>query len=263
MRILPTAVACAVMIGSVALADIVALKRSTGIVVGGNLDAVFTSAISGGTIAVKAGTIQDAALLSQTYSSWKNYGATILSSGAVATLIHFDFTELDGFQGGTINRAEFRIVQGNGNTGTRNVGRIKTHAWIEGALDAVYPGAAGGVSHAHPVGYNTTYNRNASGGTSQPWMSWGNGTQFFDPANDGTDPRGYKGTVGGGNVFVVFDVTDIVTLWASGTANLGFYMPASGNYTFRLSEHTTTDHHPVLFLDYTPKTASGTVVFVK
>lgn len=263
MKSLHTAVACAVMIGAVSSADIVALKRNAGVVAAGNLDPVFSSAISGSTIIVKAGTIQDAALMSQTYNSWKNYGATTLSSGAIATLFQFDFTEIDGFQGGTINRAELRLVQGNGNTGTRNVGRITTHAWIGGTFDAGYPGAAGGVSHAHPIGYNTTYNRNASGGTSQPLMSWGNGTQFFDPANDGADPRGYKGTVGGGTMYLVFDVTDIVTLWAAGTANLGFYMPPSGNYTFRLSEYATADYHPVLFLDYTPKTASGTVVFLK
>ena len=48
-----------------------------------------------------------------------------------------------------------------------------------------YPGAAGGVSYAHPIGYNTGPYQNASGGGTAPTQSWGTtNDQFFSMATD-------------------------------------------------------------------------------
>lgn len=266
MKKLQAVLAFSILAISIASGDVVALKRNTGIVSGGNLDTVFASAISGGTIQVKDGTIQDALVISGTsaaYHTYKNYGATTYLIIATPALYKFDFTVLSGFLGGTVNRAELRLYQSSGNSGTRNVGRIFTHDWIEGAMVGNYPGAAGGVSLAHPIGYNTGANQNSSGGTTPPLASWGDGTQTFDTTRDGTGARGYKGSVGAGAQWLVFDVTDIVALWAAGTSNFGFYQPSPGNYVFRLSEYATQDYQPVLFLDYTPKSPSGTLVVFK
>ena len=56
---------------------------------------------------------------------------------------------------------------------------VLTHDWIEGTKNGTYPGAAGGVSFAHPVGYNTGTNQNASGGTTPPLQSWGPTSDSF------------------------------------------------------------------------------------
>ena len=49
-----------------------------------------------------------------------------------------------------------------------------------------YPGAAGGITYWAPIGYNTDFNQNPSGGCSQPWGGWGpNSDSGLDMAVDG------------------------------------------------------------------------------
>jgi len=195
--------------------------------------------------------VGDAPLQTPSNSRWNNNGIRTVTNSK-DTLYKFDIAAVPGLVGGTVNLAELRIVQNNGNSGTRAVGYVASHDWVEGTKDYAYPGAAGGCSYAHPIGYNTGPNQNAAGGTSAPLQSWGDGTQFFSPANDGAGQRGYKTLIGGNLTPLVFDVTDIVTAWADGSKpNYGFYNPVSGNYQFRMSEYSSADQ-PVLFIDYTP-----------
>ncbi len=114
-----------------------------------------------------------------------------------------------------------------------------------------FPGAAGGVSAKHPVGYNTTANRDADNGTTGPLASWGTDSDTtFSPANDGGLTSTSKQWGSGGANWTVYTVTDIVSDWASGSPNYGFYQ-VGNNYNWKTSE-SGSQYQPVLFIDYTP-----------
>jgi MYXO-CTERM domain-containing protein len=258
------------MVTATAGADVVALKRDAGIVSGGNLDSVFADAISGATASVVTGTAEDARLWNAGDDRWQNHGAATTTS-TDAALYKFDLSSIPF--GSTIQLAEIRIVQNNGNTGTRSLGYVATWDWIEGTELTWYPGAAGGSSYAHPAGFNTAANRTADNTTGQPRQSWGDGNDFFNPTAttsgticpvDGTSPgdgagsRTHKTLTGGNLSPLVFDVTDVVTAWVNGSLpNYGFYTNDTGggsSYVYRLSEYGSTSQ-PVLFIDFTPPVA--------
>ncbi len=138
---------------------------------------------------------------------------------------------------------------GNGALGNGDVSKILTHSWLEGTANYTFPGAAGGVSSAHPIGYNTGPNQNASGGTTAPLQSWGpNSDSFFSLTVDAGSPiTPFSAPAGVG--YSVIDVTSHVQAWVNGTsANYGWAQPI-GNWDFHCSEAGTA-YEPVLFVDY-------------
>jgi len=267
---------CTVVLGLAASdgsAAVVALKDFDTVGLGGNLDSVFTGAISGSTITVYTGATRDAPLPNYANTSigfWYNYGtattSTTNSSGGSAPsdtiLLHFDLSLLPGFgPGAVINSAELRLHAASGNAGSYQPRYVVTQAWSEGNKTGNYPGlnpAAPGASRAHPNGLNSTSNRNAdnSVGTinSGSWGVNGN-TQWNTDVDTAPVPNAIaKAAV---NNFYVWAVTDIVNSWAQGTVvNRGFAMQAYGsiNRPYHMSEYgaTNANFEPVLFIDYEP-----------
>ena len=94
-----------------------------------------------------------------------------------------------------INLAQLRLYA-TGATGTCGLAMILTHDWIEGTTNYDYPGAAGGITYWAPIGYNTYFDQNPSGGASQPWGGWGlNSDSGFDMSVDGgplVNPSAYS-----------------------------------------------------------------------
>lgn len=267
---------CAAILGIAAAnspANVVALKDYSTVAAGGNLDTVFSSAISGGTITVYAGATADARLTTYTNTSmafWYNYGTSTtsaqLSNTSWPSLIRFDLSLLPGFgPGAIVNKAQLRVrfAGGNSGIGYGTLAYVVTQDWSEGNKAGGYPGAspaAPGVSQAHPNGLNTSTNQNADGspGTvnSGSWGVGGN-AQWNAAVDTAPVPNvvAYDLTTYGG--FPVWTVTDIVNSWAQGTvANRGFCVPRTTgcNYTFYFSEYgaTNANYEPVLFIDYTP-----------
>jgi len=224
--------------------EIVALKRDSGLDTGGGIDARFTSAT------VEQVTVGDSGVYSAGNSRWSNGGiAAVVGNSDV--LLKFDLTTVSQLIGGYINLAELRVYHTGGNTWGTGLYRITTHDWLEGTVEyAAYPGAAGGMSYAHPVGYNTGPNQDASGGTTPPLQTWGvTSDSFFSALGDCDMSRGKKNG-GGGTGYTVWDVTDIVQSWVDGANNYGLYLDNS-NYSINLSEAGTAEN-PVLFIDYIP-----------
>ncbi len=245
-------------------AAVVALKRDAGLNFSGGgtyTDARFDTAT------VNTVTVADTALTPAGNESWSNSGKVTQASSSYA-LYKFDLSSLAGFAGGIINKAQLRLYHTSGNGGggpSFGLGQIMTHDWIEGTKTGgygVYPGAAGGASHAHPMGYNTGPNQDASGGYTGPVASWGvNSNAFFSPAGDGANVAPVVNAGNAGVDYSVFDVTAIVTNWASGDApNHGFYQ-GTANWTYQFSEAGTTSE-PVLFLDYTPTPEPATLALL-
>jgi hypothetical protein len=260
---------------------VVGLKDRATIATGGSLDPTFSGAITGGSITVYTNAVADTPLNPNGNSFWQNYGIrTTSTAGLVGTplcsLIQFDFSQLPGFgPGAVINKAELRVKELGGNTGTVSLGYITTQDWAEGNKNGTYPGAvtaAPGASLAHPKGLNTSINQKADGsaGTSSSG-SWGAaGNTQFSTAND-TAVR--VGTVEKtkANTFRVWTVKDLVNDWAQGAfTNRGFVIvqtatsPATPNYTWYLSEQGATDANaePTLFIDYTPVPEPATLALV-
>ncbi|HUW85235.1 MAG TPA: DNRLRE domain-containing protein, partial [Phycisphaerae bacterium] len=223
--------------------DVVALKRDSGLDTSGPIDARFLSAT------VEQVTVGDSGIYGAGNSRWYNGGITAVV-GNSDVLVKFDLTTVSQLIGGDINLAELRIYHTSGNTWGSGLYRITTHDWIEGTVDYNYPGAAGGVSFAHPIGYNTGPEQDASGGTTPPLQTWGVGSDsFFAALGDCDMICGVKSTVGGAG-YTVWDVTDIVQSWVDGANNYGLYLDNS-NYGINLSEAGSMQN-PVLFIDYIP-----------
>ena len=153
------------------------MKRDTGLNTSGSIDARFTTA------SVVTTTVSDAILYSGANDGrWMNSGR-ITKAGAGGYLISkFDLSSIPDLAGARINLAQFRLYRVMGNTGAQGAGIVLTHDWTEGTGTAdlgSYPGAAGGVSFAHPIGYNTTASRNASNGTTPPLQKLGPRIQQF------------------------------------------------------------------------------------
>ncbi|HUW84478.1 MAG TPA: Calx-beta domain-containing protein, partial [Phycisphaerae bacterium] len=242
-------VGCAVA-ASTTQAAVIALKRDAGLNTGGAIDARFTSA----TVALT--TVSDAPLWSPGESRWAN-GGRIALPNANFFLYKFDLTSVPDLANTTINLAELRLYHtaGNGGQGLGGVAPVVTHDWIEGLGEVewtYYPGAAGGVSYAHPIGYNTGPYQNASGGTEAPTQSWGSASDsFFDIAVDaGTAQDPHDGQWSPTD-FHVFDVTSHVQAWVSGTSPNYGWAQAPGYWNFHHSE-IGWEFQPVLFVDYTP-----------
>jgi hypothetical protein len=289
-------VATTVALTNGAQGAIVALADQTGFASTTTLHQDFKNAFTNNTLVTKTNATQDTYLGNSGDSRWANYGINPLQGSSNPFLMKFDLASLGNFSGGTINRAELRIKQNNGNSGTRTVGYITTFDWAEGNKSATEPGdavsisagnqaaypgsqigdvipSAPGASLAHPAGVHDAAgegaNSAAANSLTNPAQTWGSGNDFFNydaitsdlpnfvvapvdgvTPGDGTSYRTMKGI---DSSFLVYDVTDIVTLWAAGIANKGFVLKTSGgnNYQYRTSEYSATDQ-PVLFLDYTP-----------
>jgi hypothetical protein len=255
---------------------IVAIKRSAGLTIPTGLSTQFANAINGATIQVYsgAGMVGDTDIyFSLTWAQFANYqnygGAAQVQYGNFPIFAKFNLAALPGFSGSTINKAELRYYYTNGNTGMANTGYIISSDWIEGTQTGGYPGAGGGLSAAHPMGYNTGADQNASGGTTPPLQSWAN-NDYFDFSKDvssTTVGRAFYGYSGGGDQwggFVVMDVTAFVQLFANGTPNYGFCTmdPTWNNYNIQFSETSKgAEYQPVLCVDYTAVSVSDTVVF--
>jgi hypothetical protein len=233
---------CAIAL-SAAQADVIALKRDLGLLGGGAIDARFVGAI------VVTTTVSDSPLYSVQDSRWFNGGSSTKSNSTAYALYRFDLAGVPGLPYATINKAQLRIYHTMGNSGGGGVGMVLTHNWTEGTKDYSCPGAAGGVSYAHPIGSNPGAHQNASGGTTEPLQSWGvNNDSFFSPSVDmGPVTAPSSSPVGIG--FHVIDVTAHVQAWVRGTSpNFGWAQPG-GNWDFYLSE-SGADYQPVLFVDY-------------
>lgn len=233
-----------------------------------NLDTTFRIASTNGTLVIYSNAQVDAHLSSA--NAWYNYGtygAGVNSSGP--GLFGFAVTNLPRFAGATINRAQFLVVQNNGNNpgtgGNRWMDHVVTRAWSVGNKNGAYPGstntspAARGVSWAHPSGINSNANQNADGGTTQPLRSWGRaGTNVFTwGADTSGTPRSPADAGSGDPHALVYSVTDIVGGWSLGSlSNFGFCLKwdfPNNNFSFNYSEYDAQGvREPVLFIDYTP-----------
>ena len=136
---------------------------------------------------------------------------------------------------------------------------ILTHDWTEGTGTGwgSYPGAAGGVSFAHPNGHNTAANQNSSGGTTTPLQSWGpSSDSFFSMSTDvGTIQTPSSEPVGTG--YHVINVTAHVQAWVNGTSPNYGWAQNIGNWVWILSEAGSAQQ-PVLFVDYGSAAADTT-----
>lgn len=255
---------------------IVALKRSSGLSIDRGLATQFADAIASGTIQVYSGQTMaaDTSLYYSpswaTYQNYHNFGGDgAIRYGNWPIFSKFDLASLPGFAGSTINKAQLRFYYSAGNTGLAKTGYVTFSDWIEGTATGAYPGSAGGLSAAHPMGYNTSQNQDADGGTTGPLQSWAN-NDFFDVSKDVSaeyvtvSKYGYSagGDTSGG--FAVYDVTSFVQDFADGTVpNYGFCTYDSAlNYTVQFSEtNRGAEYQPVLCIDYTAVSTSDTVVF--
>ncbi|MCG3180687.1 MAG: hypothetical protein BIFFINMI_03050 [Phycisphaerae bacterium] len=258
---------------SAAVVAMVDLVNDTTVAAGGPLDTTFSSAITANALTIYTNSVADAYLANTSNSRYGNYGASTSApgngGGPQPVILKFDLSLLPGFVGGTINVAELRIYQNAGNTGTRAAGYITTHDWVAGTGTGGYPGttdpSTGGVSFAHPIGFNTAALRNAENGTTAPLASWGpNSDSYFtygtvagntaggDGSNSATDSDGMVALKGSTNKYNVWSVTDIVSLWAAGTPNYGFVALNGNNWVYYTSDIATEAYRPVLFIDYTP-----------
>ena len=248
---------------------IVALKRSPGLTDTSRLDSRFVTAIGNSTISVNTGQdmAQDTDFWTNTgwapSNCYRNYGgAPSIQFGAVFFLSKFKTSSLSGFAGSTINKAELRYYYTAGNTGLAYASYVTSTDWIEGVQTEGFPGAAGGASFAHPMGHNTDTNQDANGGTTGPLQSWAN-NDYFGMAKDVSSLAISPGAHNAGADFVVYDVTQIVQLWANGTPNYGFCIwDAAWNFTIQYSETTAgATYQPVLFIDYTTAVVDNKVTF--
>lgn len=257
-----------------ASASVVALKRDAGLTDARGFDASLASAITGGSVSVYSGpgVIADAGSLycDQGWAQqeiYKNSGAASTANSWQAVLVKLGLNAVPGFAGSTVAKAELRFYTAAGNGGMNNTGYVTSSDWIEGTATGGFPGAAGGVSGAHPQGHNTDAYQQADGtpvnvgyppDMSKAPFSWA-GNQPFAPAKDGVtvvsgvahNPWGV--TAGQWDQYLTIDVTSILQAWAGGTANYGLFIDNTGNYSPLLSENTTNvDWQPVLMMDYSP-----------
>ena len=245
---------------------VIAIKRGPGLTDNRGLATTFANAVSAGTIPVYTGQdmVADCGSLN-TDTVWapqdiyKNYGVSTQAASGRPILMKFGLSSVPNFSGSTINRAELRFYTWGGNAGMYNTGYVTFSDWIEGTKNGSWPGASGGVSGAHPMGYNTGPNQTA-GGAPAPlntpgFASWADGLPFA-PAKDGIalvhgiahNPWGV--TPGQQNQYLTIDVTPILQVWANGTPNYGLFIDNTGNYGPSLSETAPGDTQPVLFIEY-------------
>ncbi len=258
-RTVVLAALAAVLAAGVANADIVALKKSPGLTLGTRLDSRFANLITAGTINVISGLdvagdtdFSGYADAGHPANRYENFGGNpAITYGVTYFLSKFKTQALPGFAGGRVNMAQLRFYHTAGNTGMGKTGAITSSDWIEGTCTGQYPGAAGGASFAHPMGYNTSLNQNASGGTTAPLQTWAN-NDYFAIAKDVSATYASAGPHNAGADFVAYDVTSYVQAWANGTPNYGFCTYDSGmNYTVQYSETTQgATYQPVLCIDY-------------
>jgi hypothetical protein len=268
-RIIVLSAIAAVVVSSAGLAQaaVVALKRDTGLNFTSPSNKKYTDARFDSAV-VQVVTVSDATLSTAGNSKWGNYGAILTTAGDSSlnyALYKFDLSSLADIAGATVNKAQLRLYHTSGNgggTGPLALGQVITHDWMEGTSSTGgYPGAAGGVSYAHPMGHNTSASQNTNGGTSIPLQSWGvNSDSFFSPAGDGANAAPIVNAGLAGGDWGVFDVTTIVQNWAGGQSNFGFYQNCA-NWKWQYSEAGTT-YEPVLFIDYTPTPEPATLVLI-
>jgi MYXO-CTERM domain-containing protein len=278
------------LVGSAA-ADVTALKRDAGLTDDGGISTVFKDAIGDASIVVhtdatsaSGDVVDDSGLWNGTTGGdarWSNIGMHDRSYNNGPVLIRFAVEELPGLAGGTINSAQLRLYYESGNSGV-SVSYITSTAWSEGNKGSstgsptygYYPGTdqsgsggtgpALGVSRAHPNGLNTSGNQDFDGSVGGDVASWGDGDDFWTNTGDGSvaDERAAAShtAFAGSNLdegamtydgFAVWNVTDLVQLWADGTPNYGFYTPDRVNRTYQMSETPDgVNFQPVLFIDY-------------
>jgi hypothetical protein len=258
--------AATLVVTQAASADVVAIHRTgTTVYAGPDISAVFKGAI---TVYTDASTGQDMVddvsmwSVNQT-EKYRNWGASPTVAGDVG-LVKFKLSQLPGFVGGHINKAELQMYFTGGNTNPA-IAQVTTQNWSEGNKIDGFPGAPTamvGASWAHPNGLNTSSDQAADGTPSVGAASWGvAGNAMFNAASDisgvtfgGVYGFNYTGTQYSGDGTydgtVKWDVTQVVQAWADGTANYGFGVQP-GNIGFTLTE-AGGDYQPVLFIDYTP-----------
>ncbi len=254
LKLLPVVLILTSIVTTSAPGLVVALKRDAGLDFAGDTnltDSRFYNA------EVQQVTVSDAPLATVSNSAYYNYGAKTQSMGGNSinyVLYRFDLGSLPGFIGGRVNFAQLRLYHASGNgggSGGTALGQVLTHDWLEGTSTGGYPGAAGGVSSKHPIGYNTAANRNADDGTTPPLASWGIGSDSsFNKSVDGGPAVASSKWGSTGANWTVWTVTDIVSDWATGTDNYGFYQ-CGNNYLWQTSE-SGSQYQPVLFIDYSP-----------
>ena len=253
--------------------DVVAIKRTPGLTDGRGLAPAFANAIADESITVYTGqgVIADTGSL-YTDQGWAqsniylNCGGSSQAGSGQPLLAKFGLSALPNFAGSTINKAELRFYTPSGNQGMYHTGYVTSSDWIEGTASSGYPGAAGGVSGAHPMGFNTGPYQTANGtpvnvgyppNMSIAPFSWAN-DQPFAPAKDGVsvvigvahNPWGINPTKSDSQ-YVTIDITPILQTWANGAPNYGLFIDSAGNYGPYLSENATNpDWQPVLFVEY-------------
>lgn len=260
---------------------VVAMKRDPGLADNRGLASTFSTAVSNGLIPVTGpGMVADVGCLNTDLvylpqNIYYNYGGSTVASSGRPILVKFALTAIPSFAGCTVNRAELRFYTNSGNTGMSHTGYITSSDWIEGSRTGSSPGSAGGASGAHPMGHNAAAYQTTDGvpvALNAPgFASWANG-QPFAPSKDGvTVVTGLAhnpwGIVPGDSdtQFLTVDVTPILKLWAAGTPNYGFFVDNTGNYYPCLSENTSTERQPTLFVEYyqyTPDPTTPTVPYM-
>ncbi len=261
-------------------AAVIAMKRDAGLTDSQDLAASLAGAIDAGTATVYSGqgVIADAPGL---YSDlgwaqqdiYKNNGGATTAQANLPMLVKFGLDQLPGFAGSTVATAQLRFFSVAGNYGSLGSGLVTTSDWLEGTANNGFPGAAGGVSAAFPIGYNTNAYQTADGtpisGVGYPpnmslcTFGWANNLPFAtskDCTMTGSLPVTTKWITGG--VYVTVDVTAFAQAWADGTNNYGMSINP-GNYGFYTSENTTdVNFQPVLVMDYSPVPEPATLALL-
>ncbi len=189
---------------------------------------------------------------------YRNYGASTTAASQRPILMKFDLSNVPDLAGSRIRKAELRFYSGGGNSGLYNTGYITFSDWIEGPSTGGFPGAAGGVSGAHPMGYNTGAYQTADGvsvALNDPgFASWANGQPFAPPKDGVSVVQGFSHhtnvTAGTSDLWLTIDVTPIMQLWVDGTTDYGLFIDSTGNFYPALSETTNAEHQPTLFIEY-------------
>jgi hypothetical protein len=209
---------------------IIVMKEGTGLTTGGALNSVFSGVTAANVVTVS---VDDTAMVNNPASYYFKYGADTSwsSSSFVAYLFKFDLSSLAGT---TIEKAQFRLYAGNGNSG-ENLARVVTHDWTEA------------------LATRASYN-----GLPSPNQNWGplSNDIYYSTSDLGTGSAFDSCPVGA--AFSVEDVTADVQAFVNGTLqNYGWALYSSstsvGNHNYIPSEAANDGARPALFISYTPE----------
>lgn len=222
-----------VLSGSTAQGVVIVLKEGSALTTGGALNAAFTGVTAANVVQVA---VDDTGMVSNSNAYYSKYGASTSYSASSYQALLFKF-DLSSLAGATIQKAQFRIYAGNGNTG-ESLAKVVTHDWTEALATRASPN-----------------------GLASPNMNWGPASNaIYSSASDlGTGST--FDSCPAGAAFSVEDVTADVQAFVNGTLpNYGWALYSSatslGNHDFIPSENSNDGARPALFISYTPEPAT-------